>query len=335
MSRIDLTRHNLSWTLFLFAGVVALFWVRGVSSPAVWEVPPGLQMPLGEWLDRGTALLPEWLCNLTAALIVFWNGLALSRIISRNMILLERSYLPFILYLLIACGYRFGGPSLVPFAVAGLAVTAYELMINSFRREINYTRSFDSALLLSLCVLLYAPAVALIPLLPCGLVIFKKGWREWVTSFTGLLLPFGIASYIYWGLGHPFSHLWHLFRDILTVRLASPAFSVDMSMPLLLIFGGAGAILLLVGLFVIFTRQHGMRTRPRKTIAYLIWVLLFSAALVVAPGGTPNDLIVLGLPLSVVMTIALNRIGNVFSNVAYLILLGSILFYNLHYLLIG
>lgn len=341
---VDLTRHSLGWTLLLFAGLTALFWMRSVVAPLPEADALCAQMPLGLWIDRAGAWLPLGLRNLLIVLIVFWNGLLLTRVMSRNMLVLERTYMPFILYLLVACGLSFGRTPLAPYVAAGLLVTAFDLMIGSFRRVVVYAKSFDSALLTGLSALVYGPAAVYALLLPCSLILFRKGWREWLTTTVGLALPFLIASYVYWGLGEPFLHVWNLWLQEMSERLGSPFFWQRACEALSA--GGAatgspGAVALMIApwvpialvtgaaLGVFLFKARSMRTRPYKTYLYFVWILFFSLTPLLAPGGSTADLPLLAAPLAIVMPTYFNRFGGWPGNGAYLLLLGCVILYNL------
>lgn len=341
---VDLTRHSLGWTLLLFAGLTALFWMRGVAAPLPEAGAFSTQMPLGLWIDRAGAWLPLGLRNLLIVLIVFWNGLLLTRVMSRNMLVLERTYMPFILYLLVACGLSFGRTSLAPYVAAGLLVTAFDLMVGSFRRVVVYAKSFDSALLTGLSALVYGPAAVYALLLPCSLILFRKGWREWLTTTVGLALPFLIASYVYWGLGEPFLHVWNLWLQEMSERLGSPFFWQQTSEAFRAgsVAGSQGALALMIAawvpivlvtwaaLAVFLFKARSMRTRPYKTYLYFVWILFFSLLLGVTPGGSAAELPLLAAPLAIVMPTYFNRFGGKWpGNGAYLLLLGCVILYNL------
>ena len=332
----------------MFAGLTCLFWLRSVAAPLPEVDALSTQMPLGLWIDRLGHALPLWGKNLCIVLIVFWNSLLLTRLVSRNMLVLERTYLPFILYLLVACGLSFGRAPLAPYVAAGLLVSAFDLMIGSFRRVVVYAKSFDSALLTGLSILVYGPAAIYALLLPCALIIFRKEWREWLSCLTGLCLPFLIASYIYWGLGEPFPYLGQLWLQEIQDRLAAPFYwqqTATLLAPEISLFGGKGPLVLmlmiwiplllvsLAALAVFFSRKSSMRTRPYKTYLYFIWILAFSLILLLTPGGSMTDLPLLAAPLAIVIPAYFNRFGGWHGNSVYLLLLGTIILYNL--ILIG
>lgn len=342
--QVDLTRHSLGWTLLLFAGLTLLFWIRSLAAPLPEVATFSTQMPLGIWIDRFGHACPLWIKNLLIVLIVFWNGLLLTRLMSRNMLVLERTYMPFILYLLVACGLSFGRAPLAPYVAAGLLVSAFDLMIGSFRRVVVYAKSFDSALLTGLSILVYGPAALYALLLPCALLLFRKDWREWLTCLTGLFLPFLIASYVYWGLGESFGHLGERWWQEICERLAAPFYwqqSSELLSSSISALGERETLTLLItawtplvlvtgiALAVFILRTQNMRTRPYKTYLYFIWILVFSLILLLTPGGSMSDLPLVAAPLAIVIPNFFTRFGGWIGNLTYLLLLGCIILYNL------
>ena len=104
----EITRLNLSWTLLFFGLFLGLFWGRSELLPTA---AGGADMPLGSLLNRFSATYPIAAKTL-AAVLLFLNSILLLRIVSRNMILTDRSYMPIIVYLLVAAGCGFGSSAL-------------------------------------------------------------------------------------------------------------------------------------------------------------------------------------------------------------------------------
>ena len=114
----EITRLNLSWTLLFFGLFLGLFWGRSELLPTA---AGGADMPLGSLLNRFSATYPIAAKTL-AAVLLFLNSILLLRIVSRNMILTDRSYMPIIVYLLVAAGCGFGSSALGAITVSLLAV---------------------------------------------------------------------------------------------------------------------------------------------------------------------------------------------------------------------
>ena len=180
--KVDITRQNLASTLLLFAALCLVLWHRYAAAPI--EALPGtaLRMPLGGLLRGWGEALPGPLRNLAALGMLFIGGIWITRLIARNMILLERTYMPAIIFLIVGCGSWYDPAALDLFAATLLMIGSFDRTIGSFRREVVYTHIFNASLLLGIALLTYAPAAVYIPLLPVALVLFRKRWREWRRS---------------------------------------------------------------------------------------------------------------------------------------------------------
>ena len=215
--KVDITRQNLASTLLLFAALCLVLWHRYAAAPI--EALPGtaLRMPLGGLLRGWGEALPGPLRNLAALGMLFIGGIWITRLIARNMILLERTYMPAIIFLIVGCGSWYDPAALDLFAATLLMIGSFDRTIGSFRREVVYTHIFNASLLLGIALLTYAPAAVYIPLLPVALVLFRKRWREWIVALAGLVLPTAICSYVWWALGRPLTEvpvrLWEALCD--------------------------------------------------------------------------------------------------------------------------
>lgn len=230
----EITRLNLSWTLLFFGLFLGLFWGRSELLPTA---AGGADMPLGSLLNRFSATYPIAAKTL-AAVLLFLNSILLLRIVSRNMILTDRSYMPIIVYLLVAAGCGFGSSALGAITVSLLAVCSFDQMLGSFRRAVQYGKLFNAALLAGLAPLVWSHAVVYAFLLPVSLILFKKGGREWIVAWVGFLLPWAICSYVYWGMGYPFGHVTGLLAGNLGNLLAGGDFPDVLRHPELPVFWG-------------------------------------------------------------------------------------------------
>ena len=324
----DITRQSLGWTLFFFAALALLFWACSALSPAPAGVPEGTAMPLGRLLARLSGSRPL-LAEALAVLLALWNGLMIVRIISRNMILLERTYMPVVVYLVVACGSGFGAAMLAPLAASALMIGSFDRMMVSFRRVVTYSSLFNSSIQAGLALLVEPHTLVYALSLPVALVVFKKGWRDWIVCWTGWLLPMAIASYVYWGMGYRFDRLARLFAESVAGGFSGGGFPAGWSDPALLAFWGICVVVTGFSLVAFFRRAATMRTRAYRSFVYFLWILFFSALLFVYPGRSAADFPLIAAPLAVIIPTYFNRRGGWLPDVIYLLLLGSAVAYNL------
>ena len=88
----------------------------------------------------------------------------LTRIVSRNMILLERTYMPILLYPAVGCSAYFGPESLPALAASFLTIASFDTMLVSFRRTARFGSLFNATILAG-AALCFSVAFAVSPTL--------------------------------------------------------------------------------------------------------------------------------------------------------------------------
>ena len=199
----DVTRQGLGWTLFFFALLLLLFWKHSLAEPVPFDPLSAGDMPLGAVLAGVARRLPVF-SGILSALLAFAGGVVLTRIVSRNMILLERTYMPILLYPAVGCSAYFGPESLPALAASFLTIVSFDTMLVSFRRTARFGSLFNATILAGAALLVWSHTIVYVLLLPFALVVFKRSGREWIVAWVGMLLPLAICSYIEWGTGRSF-----------------------------------------------------------------------------------------------------------------------------------
>ena len=194
-------------------------------------------MPLGSLLNRFSATYPIAAKTL-AAVLLFLNSILLLRIVSRNMILTDRSYMPIIVYLLVAAGCGFGSSALGAITVSLLAVCSFDQMLGSFRRAVQYGKLFNAALLAGLAPLVWSHAVVYAFLLPVSLILFKKRRPRMDRGMGRLFVAVGDLLVRLLGMGYPFGHVTGLLAGNLGNLLAGGDFPDVLRHPELPVFWG-------------------------------------------------------------------------------------------------
>lgn len=325
---LDITRQNLSWTLLSFVLLLGLFWSRALSFPVEVTVSAAGEMPPGALLDRFAVSYPVWGSVLTG-LCIFLGGFFMTRMVSRNMILLEKVNMPLLIFLMIGCGPFFDPSLLSIFVMSLLLVMGCDRLVESFRRVRLYGVTFNGSFLLGILPLIYAPACVALLILMAALIVFRKRWRECVVALAGFLLPFAFCSYIYWALGYDFGYIAGEMGRGIGEFVTIPGAFFTRPDPMLLVCWGVLAIITLWSVAAFFRYAGTMRTRPFKTTLFFGWTLLILGALLIAPGRSVHIFPLLAVPLSVFIPLFFNRRADWISNTAYLLLAGSLILYNL------
>ena len=260
----DVTRQGLGWTLFFFALLLLLFWKHSLAEPVPFDPLSAGDMPLGTVLAGVARRLPVF-SGILSALLAFAGGVVLTRIVSRNMILLERTYMPILLYPAVGCSAYFGPESLPALAASFLTIASFDTMLVSFRRTARFGSLFNATILAGAALLVWSHTIVYVLLLPFALVVFKRSGREWIVAWVGMLLPLAICSYIEWGTGRsflgPVSRLWEGVRG----AFAGPGFDLPTIRPALWVFWSMCLTVTVLSLVALWRRSGTMRTRAYKS----------------------------------------------------------------------
>lgn len=326
--RIDILKQPLMVTLLLFAALAVLFCLRFVSFPYPGELAAS-HAPVALLLQGAAARVPS-LSMIISLLLVFSNGLAISRILSSHMVLSSRTYLPMIIYLITGCGVWYAGADPASLLGAFLLIRASECFIASFVRTSTFDITFRGAFLVGIIPILYPPAAIYLIMIPIAMVIFKRRGREAVVSLIGGVLPMLTYAYIMWILDFGFIATFTSFWAQLTTDYAFeapfesiPEIMQAVSMGLIAAMTAAGLVS-----FAIFSGK--MRTRARAIFMYAIALLVVGCASLFIPAAGPLGMLFIALPVSLIMPAFFSNLPGVISGAAYLALLLCVTLLNLY-----
>ena len=320
--RIDIIRQPLGLTFVLVTALLVLFWSREgafLMSVEQISVPTG---PLGTWFDN---LISPYgrLRTVLACTALFLTAFQITRIVTRNMVLVVRTYQPALFFILVSCGFFLPQSSLSIALAAFLVSRGAELMIAGFQRRATYDKFFRAGLVLGLAPLFFAPAIISFPMLIGGVIFFRRGWRETIVGIAAFALPFATYSYAGWMSGAPFDVLLWLMTDALTRNsgfdLWADAGIARLAATALL----AVLTVLSIATFTIHMKQ--MRTRPRRVLSYFIWVLALCAGCFFLPCASPADWTLLAVPVAVIAPNYFVRYRGIVPALLYLLLLFEVI----------
>lgn len=330
---LDLTRQSLLKTLLYFVLLAAIFWgaeffhpersglVAAAHSEGIAALPKG--MPLGKLIDNVLGQVPG-VGMLLSSLLVFVNSFFVTRIVIRNVIFLERTYMPAIIYLLVSSGYYNSYMSFRPLLVAFLLLIAAEIIFKSYNYKALATGPYMVVgFIFGLAGAVYAPALLLAALIPVGLVIFRLfDIREWVAALGGWMMPLFFSAYGVWLAGGDFLGIITECREALMTPLLLPPAALFSSFEWTFI--GCLAVLFVLSIVTFFGRSRSYKLKPFKAYIFFIWMLV-AAALILAfmPCRSLYQFPILAIPLAVIIPTYFNsRKPNFVTNFLYVLMMG-------------
>lgn len=330
---LDLTRQSLLKTLFYFVLLAVIFWgaefvhpersglVAAAHASPLFAPPAG--MPLGRAIDYWIGYVPG-VGILLSSILVFVNSFFVTRIVIRNVIFLERTYMPAIIYLLVSSGYYNSYMSFRPLLVAFLLLVAVEIIFRSYNYKGLATGQYLTVgFILGVAGTIYAPALLQVALLPVGFAIFRLfDIREWVAALGGWLLPLFFSAYLVWLGGGEFLSVFHSCREALMTPLVLP--SVKLFSSFEWTFIGCMAVLFVLSIITFLGRSRSYKLKPFKVYMFFIWMFVVGVLiLTLVPCRSLYQLPILAIPLAVIIPTYFNsRKPNFISNFLYLLMMG-------------
>lgn len=164
--------------------------------------------------------LPLYVTKLVGALMLFVTSLIVTRLAIKNVIYLERTYMPSIIFTLISSAFYNNYQSLAPlFAAMMIAVGSSSVMRSYMVKTIASKRIFSAAIYFGIAGVFYPPAFYLAPLLLVALGLFRLGsFKEQTEVVVGVVLPISLYFLVLWSFGWDFEGRWALFYDALTLN---------------------------------------------------------------------------------------------------------------------
>lgn len=335
----DITRQSLFRTLLYFVLLAVVFWGGEFISTDRAEVAKVTHLeyqttdfgtPLGTSIDR---LLKESPVTgvVLATLLVFINAFMVIRIVLRNVIFLERSYMPLIIYLLISSGYYNSYLSFRPLLVTLILIIACEILFRSYNdKGLASGRYLSFGFMIGIAGAIYAPALLYVILLPIALATFRlPDIREWISSLVGWMLPLFFSGYIPWLAGADFSEVYTRLWVAMTTEINLPSLGefnvIDWT------FFGCIALLTVMAIVAFVGRRSFFKPKQIKAYWFMIWIFTITLAIILlAPCGSLLMLPIAALPLAVIIpTYFSSRNPNFITNFIYVLMVGCALMIHL------
>ena len=315
--QLDIVRQPLSFTLLLLILLLALFLGKRETAPATTivvrassTVISSQNLPLSsEGSTQATAPLGALIApNSTPAsgsyclgigLLLFFGSLWITRIVTRNRVLVVRTYLPALFFIIPALGFYVPENGMTAALTALLLIIGSDRLIAGFRRKASFDPLFRGAFLIGTTPLLYAPSILFFPLIPIAIILFRRNGKEATVALIGYTLPILIGSYVYWGMGNSFGYLGETLINALIAPSGWDLLTTDIGlwrMMLALML----TILMVFSLISFAGYASQMRTRARRIFLYFIYMQILSSGLFFLPSRSAEMFTLLAVPLAVI-----------------------------------
>ena len=327
---VTLTRPNLFRTSLYFVVLYWLFRATGFAGPDASFAPDTL-MPIEGWLMGLLGKYPVWGEILRFATVVL-AAFGTARVIIRHSVYRERTYIPALIYLLVALGYYSSVRTPMLALEAFLLVFAVDNMLLSHKRTENFGYFLQAAVALGVMPLLYAPTLVFLPLLVVGFFLFRQNWRSVVTALIGYLFPVFLCCYAWWGMDGEFLEPVYRLWSILITPAATPIeFSAmgPWEYILTLLFFGLTiySILLFAG------RYKTTRSRAKRGFVIFIWAWVCTLGMIALPCRSLDMLPLIAVPMAALIPGGMIRKNGWLPNLLYVGMIAVVLLYQLSQLL--
>lgn len=329
---VDFTRPSLFRSIFYFLPLYIGFRCKALLLTEQILTTDTMMMPVQEWLTGFFVNHHVWR-EVVLFLLVLITAFSITRILSRNLIYLERTYISLIIYPLLALGYTTSAMTPVILICAFLIVYAVENMIQAHKQEISYGCFLNASVALGITPLLYAPTAVFFFLLPVGFLIFRQNWRSGIASLIGYTIPLFFNAYVLWGMGGDFGAVYQRLSDVLLTSGSETLFIFRMEVwdyVLTAIFIG----LTIFSFIHFYNGQTKIRRRAFRGYSTFVWVLICTVGMFALPCRSTDMLPLLAVSLSALLPACFNRKSGWFPNLLYLTMLWSVLIYNIHILFV-
>ena len=276
-----------------------------------------------------------WIVIPLRLLLTFVTAMLITRTAMKNMIFDERSYLPTIIFPIVATGIFSATGSILTLTLSLLQIIIFNLLFDGFKRSNSIKEFFYASILTAISTLCYTPSAVTFITILLAVAVLNRSFRELFCSIVGFLIPLFLYSYYHWIIGYSFS-------TIPTKLLAS--FTTTLSLPIdqwLVLSNRFGLSVLIVSVLplvtatviAIVTYQHQLRyarRRQRKFFNLLVFQLLTITTLTfTVPSSGLQMLLLNSVPLTLILSCYFNWNEYRFARLLLQLLPCGILLYNI------
>lgn len=299
----DLTRQSLFTNILYILILSIILWGSWLTIPQSSTATVSEGTPLG-MLIESQLNLHRVLTVIISFCLALFNSLYVTRLCVKNVVYLERSYMPALIYLLVSVGYYDSNAVVIPLLVSILLLKTSSMIFNTYNvKSLISGQYLNIGFLMGLSATLYAPALLLIPIVFIGLQLFRYfDIREWIATIVGVALPFFFMFYTLWLLGQDWLLALTNYFELLDFSKVNIIPTLTDITPLYWLFMSIIAVFVTLA-FISFLRHQGsFKVKPRKAYSFNLWlIVLIIVAFAVAPYRSIEQFPILATPLAVII----------------------------------
>lgn len=327
---MDITRSSLLSTVLYSALLVVLFWSGETSMADIRPISPeiiGARWSLFDGWELSESY--AWVKSLFGASLMFLISLMVARTAIKHVFYLERTYMPSVIYVLLASAININTETVQPLLAAFFVTLSITYGLKSYRIKSVATSIFvSSAFYMGVAVLIYPPTLYISPVLLLILSMYRlPDVREWLSTVVIFCFTIGFYWLIQWAMDVDLATRWGDFLRAITLNNGTieRTFRLENLNVFQILLSGVCTLL-----FVLAVLQF-MRTRwkfKRYTILgfnfFAVFALWAIAIMIFSPVRQLSLIPIAAIPLSVVIPtfFAFSR-ATFFSNFIYALLLLS------------
>lgn len=328
---MDITKQSLSANILYILLLSSIFWGGWLLLPELNQqieaINSGSQASLGHYIDSKFIQNPL-LGVILSSILVIVNSLLVLRLCIKNVIFIDRNYMPALVYVIISAGYFNSYLSFRPLIVATLLLMAFNSVFRGYNIKSLISGVYlKIGILFGIAAVVYEPAIFLFPLLIVALMMFRLvDFREWAAAIAGFAMPIFFAAYIGWLMGDGFVSY---FVNYLEVVSSPNAMVMDVSK--LKITDWAFIIIictltvLSIFKFSRYKQRLSNKVKPYKAyIFFFVAQIILTVMLFVVPCRSMYFLPIAAVPLAVIIPVYfLSSKASFLSNFLYLMFIGT------------
>lgn len=261
---------------------------------------------------------------LVTGLVVFVQGIILNRIITFNNLFQRSSYLPALMYVVLASMY----PPFLTFTPVTLCnfflLWFLDRMFCLYRGGNILRVMFDMGMIVGIASAFYYPFLYLSPVIWYCLFVFRTfGWREWLAPLIGGVIPYILVFtwYFYMDDASGFLEIWEPVSIRLPAVLPASPYDSLALLPLLFLLG-----LALNQIRISYLKNIIQVRKSQQSLAALSFLILLAYFLSAESGVT--HFMMLAMPLSVYLAhYFINARVKWLFEILFLLLLASIFYF--------